>query len=369
MSKKIKITLIAVIVLFIAGMAFYPVVNRSFLQKREEGKASPQEKGKGNGNDKKALNINAKIIKYESLDDIFLSKGRLLPDEEVDLSFETSGKITHIYFKEGTFVRKGELLAKVNDAPLQAELKKLEAQLPLAQDRVFRQKSLLEKDAVSQEAYESVNTDLEKLNADIELVKAQIDQTELRAPFDGLVGLRMVSEGAYASPTTNITRLTKITPLKIEFSVNEAQASAIKPGTELHFSLVKDLNKYAASVYAIESNLDQQTFMLKARALYPNTDGRLKPGYSVNIEIKLQEIKNAIIVPSMSVVAEMGRSIAYVYRDGKAHQAVLEKGMRTANSVQIVEGLSVGDTLITTGVMQLRDGMPIVIDHLNDDGK
>lgn len=362
MTKKTKIALIAIIVLFIAGMAFYPSIKNLFSSGEDPSQSQPAAKGGSGG--QRVLNVNAQILKYENLDDIFRTKGLLIPDEEVDLSFETAGKITDIYFKEGTLAKKGELLAKVNDKPLQAELKKLEAQMPLAQDRVFRQKSLLDKDAVSQEAYEQVMTDLEKLNADIELVKARIAQTELRAPFDGIIGLRLVSEGTYASPTTIITKLTKITPLKIEFSVNEKQASEIKQGTNLTFSLSNDLNKYQASVYAVESNLDRQTLTLKARALYPNVGGKIKPGHSADIEIKLSEIKNTLVIPSLSTIAEMGRDIAYVYKNGKAQQVILKKGMRTASSIQIIEGLHVGDTLITTGVMQLRDGMSVSLDNI-----
>lgn len=363
MSKKTKVILLVIIVLIIAGMAFYPKIK--LLLSSEEGLPAPANTGSptGNSNNRPNLNVNAMVLEYENLDDIVIGTGRLIPDEEVDLSFETSGKITSIQFKEGTNVKKGQLLAKVNDKPLQAELRILETQVPLAQDRVYRQKTLLAKDAVSQEAYESVNTDLDKLMADIELVKARIAQTELRAPFDGVIGLRQVSEGTYASPTTIIARLTKITPLKIEFSIPEKQADAIKVGTNLTFSLDNDLNEYQAKVYALESNLDATTFTMGIRALYDNAGGRLQPGRSVKIEIKLREIKNTIVVPGISVLAEMGRDIAYVYKDGKAHQVTLTKGMRTASSIQVVEGLNVGDTLLVTGVMQLRDGLPVVIDR------
>ncbi|WP_165024161.1 efflux RND transporter periplasmic adaptor subunit [Dysgonomonas sp. ZJ279] len=361
MNKKAKIVLIIVIVLIIAGMAFYPNIKNMLPIK--DGKL---EIPISNGNrEQRSLNVNAQVLKYENLDDIFRTKGILMPDEEVDLSFETSGKITNIYFKEGTIVNKGDLLAKVNDQLLQAELKKLEAQKPLAEDRVFRQKSLLEKDAVSQEAYESVNTELGKLNADIELVRSKIAQTELRAPFSGIIGLRFISEGTYVSPTTIISKLTKVSPLKIEFSVNERQANEIKPGTVLTFSLDNDLNKYQANVYAIESNLDRQTLTLKARAIYQNPGGRLKPGHSANIEIKLQQIRNTLVVPSLATIAEMGRDIAYIYKDGVARQVTVKKGMRTASSVQILDGLSLGDTLLISGVMQLRDGIPVTLDNIN----
>lgn len=158
---------------------------------------------------KRVLNVNAKIIKPQLLTDQIQISGSLMPDEEVDLSFETSGKIVEINFDEGSAVKKGQLLAKVNDRQLQAQLQRLVAQLKLAEDRVFRQNALLERDAVSKEAYEQVKTELATLNADIDLVKANIAMTELRAPFDGVIGLRQVSVGSYASPTTIVAKLTK----------------------------------------------------------------------------------------------------------------------------------------------------------------
>ncbi|MDR1505392.1 MAG: efflux RND transporter periplasmic adaptor subunit [Prevotella sp.] len=365
MNRKTKIALVVVIVLLIAGMAFYPKI-KEIVSPGEEISPTKQDSSPGGNRLRNTLNVNAMILKPDNLTETIREKGLLIPDEEVDLSFETSGKITEIHFNEGSNVRKGQLLAKVNDKPLQAELKKLKAQVPLAQDRVFRQKALLAKDAVSQEAYESVNTELDKLMADIELTESRIAQTELRAPFDGIVGLRLVSEGTYASPSTIVTRLTKISPLKVEFSVGEAYVNNIKAGTPITFTFDNDLSTYGATVYAVESNLDKVTLTLKARALYPNVGGRLKPGLSTNVEIRLQEIKNTIVVPSLSTIAEMGRDIAYVYKGGKAHQVTLKKGMRTAASVQILNGLNVGDTLLVTGVMQLRDGLPVTIDNFVD---
>ncbi|GHS98045.1 MexH family multidrug efflux RND transporter periplasmic adaptor subunit [Bacteroidia bacterium] len=308
------------------------------------------------------LNVNVKVIEPENLIDMIRATGNLMPDEDVDLTFETSGKITNLYFQEGHAVKKGELLAKVNDKPLQAELNKLEAQIPLAEDRVFRQKALLEKDAVSKEAYEQVTTELEKLHADIDLAKARIAQTELRAPFDGVIGLRQVSEGSYASPTTIIASLTKIIPLKIEFSIPERHLNVIVPGTHLTFR-TSDATSYGASIYAIESHVDVNTHTLKARAIYPNLNGKLKPGVMASIEILSNEIKNALVVPNEAIIAEMGRDIAYIYSNGKAKQVELKKGLRTESSIQIVDGLNKGDTLIISGIMQLRDGLPVIIEN------
>lgn len=362
MRKSVKITIVVGIVLLILGMVFYPTIKNSFVADNKQPTSAGPMASRGG----QSLSVNAIVLQPRSLNDVFRTKGVLLPDEEVNLIFETSGKITQINFKEGTFVNKGQLLAKVNDAPLQAELKKLEAQLPLAQERVYRQRTLLDKDAVSQEAFETVTTELDKLKADIELVKARIAQTELRAPFSGMIGLRMVSEGAYASPQVMVSKLTKISPLKIEFSVNERQEDEIVDGTKLTFTVEGDLNTYEASVYAVETSLEANTLSLKARARYANPGGKMKPGRSANIEIQLREITNTLVIPSISSIAEMGQDIAYTYKNGKAHRVVLTKGLRTASSVQILEGLNIGDTLLTTGVMQLRDGMNISIAKLEE---
>lgn len=358
MNRKTRIITVIFIALLLLGMIFSSQIKTLFKSDNSDIVRRVGDRGQPE------LIVNATILRPQTLQNMFRSKGILLPDEEVNLTFETSGKITDIYFEEGSHVQKGTLLAKVNDEPLRAELKKLEAKLPLAEARVYRQRTLLEKDAVSQETYQTVITELETLKADIELTKARIAQTELRAPFSGIIGLRFVSEGAYASPSVVVAKLTKISPLKVEFSVNESQANEIKPGTQLVFKVDNDLNSYNASVYAVEPQLDEKTFSLKARALYPNTDGKIKPGQSATIEIELSKIEQAIVIPAISAIAEMGRDIAYIYDNGKAKRVTITKGLRTASSVQIVDGLRAGDTLLVTGVMQLRDGMPVKIETI-----
>ena len=212
MNKKTKWGIIILVGAGIIGGGIYSQLPK----KNDELAAADKVMGGNQKKGKQILNVNAKVIKPQLLTDEFTTTGVLLPDEEVDLSFETSGKIVEINFEEGTSVKKGQLLAKVNDRQLQAQLQRLVSQLKLAEDRVFRQDALLKRDAVSKEAYEQVKTDLATLNADIEIVKANIELTELRAPFDGIIGLRQVSVGTYASPTTVVAKLTKIAPLKAD---------------------------------------------------------------------------------------------------------------------------------------------------------
>ena len=365
MTKKAKWAVLAAIALLVIGMIVYPKMKRSTgtIDKTAQGPA------KSSSADK-VLNVEAEVLDYCTLTDKIIRTGSTMPDEEVDLSFESSGKIVDIYFQEGSHVRAGELLAKINDAPLQAQFKKLQAQVQLATDRVYRQRTLLEKDAVSQEAFEQVQTEYEQLMADIELVKANIAQTELRAPFDGVIGLRMVSEGAYATPSTVIAKLTKVAPIKIEFSIPESYATQVRKGSKIVFSMEQDglMKDYNATVFAVESVVDAETRSLKVRALYPNTDERIVPGRFVSVEVVREEISNAIAVPSEAVVPEMGRQIVYLYRNGKAQPQEIVLGLRTEDKVQAVQGLEKGDTLLTTGVMQLRTGMNVRIENLKTGG-
>lgn len=358
MNKRLKWGIITVIGVGLIGGGIY-----SQLPKENEELAAADKIMNTGSKTKKILNINATIIKPQVLTEDIPIIGSLIPDEEVDLSFETSGKIIEINFEEGTTVKKGQLLAKVNDRPLQAQLQRLVSQLKLAEDRVFRQDALLKRDAVSKEAYEQVKTELAILNADIESVEAQIEQTELRAPFDGVIGLRQVSVGTYASPTTVVAKLTKISPLKVEFAVSERYARDIKVGTNLTFTLEGSLNKYQAQVYARESSLDLNTHTLTVRALYPNPTG-IMPGRYAAITLRKQEFQDALAVPSQAIVPEMGKDKVFLYKNGKAEPVEITTGIRTESMVQAVKGLAEGDTVIISGTQQLRTGMPVTIDNI-----
>ena len=353
MKKYLKWGLVALIILGTAVFGYFQLMPK---ENEELTLADTQPKG-----GKKVLEVSARIISPRLLTDEIPVIGRLVPDEEVQLSFETSGKITDIYFQEGSSVKKGTLLAKVNDAQLQAQLARLEAQVPLAKERVYRQSTLLQRDAVSKEALEIVKTELATLNADIEKTKAQIEQTELRAPFDGVIGLRQVSVGSYASPSTVVAKLTSVTPIKIEFSVPERYASEVKRGTNLEFTVEGKREAFKAQVYATEASLDAETHTLLVRALYPNANGELLSGQYAGIRLKQKEVADAIAIPSEAIVPEMGKNKVFVYRDGKAEPVVVVTGIRTDSEIQIVSGLEFGDTILTSGTLQLRKGSAVKI--------
>jgi len=346
---------ISLALLVIIGMIIYPKL------RKEDEYASPR------STQRPPLNVSFEIIQPQAISEQINVVGSLFPDEEVDLTFESSGKLIGIFFREGTMVQKGDLLAKINDQPLQAQLKRLTSQLPLTENRVFRQKTLLEKDAVSQEAFEQVTADLNQLQSDIALVKAQIAQTELKAPFDGYIGLRTVSEGNFVSPTTVIARLTKIAPMKINFSVPERYAFQIQKGTKIKFQKDTDLTQTEATVYALGAMINQETRTLDVRAIFPNSRKEFMPGAFVTIEIMLDEIPDAIAIPSQAIIPEMGIDKVFLYREGKAQPREVIAGLRTESRVQIIKGLQMGDTLLTSGMLQLRTGMPVVLTNRQND--
>jgi membrane fusion protein (multidrug efflux system) len=360
MNKKFRLVLTILIIVFIAGMIAWPKV-KPLLSAKPKGPGQGPMMGQGA---RQALNVSGFLIKPTQLSDLRNTNGTLRPDEEVDLSFETSGKIVSIKFTEGTRVKKGDLLAKINDKPLQAQLEKLLAQQKLAEAKEFRQRSLLDRDAISKESYDQIVTELQTIQADINLIRARISETELHAPFDGIIGLRYLSEGFYANSSTKIAKLIKISPLKLEFSIPEQYADEIKIGFPVSFKVVGSNKVYTAKVYAVDPKIELTTRTIVLRALYDNKNEELKSGRYAAVSLLLSQIENAIAIPTEALVPEMEGEIVYVYRKGKASVVKVDIGLRTESMIQVVNGLKFGDTLLTTGILQLRHNLPVVLDTL-----
>jgi membrane fusion protein (multidrug efflux system) len=358
MNKRLRTTITILLIVFLSGIVFYPKYKPFLVKKmkRQNNVQAPLRQVQ------QKLNAVGYIVVPTHMSELIISTGTLRPDEEVDLSFETSGKIVKINFTEGTRVKKGDLLAKINDMPLQAQLEKLQVQLKMSEAKEFREKSLLDRDAISQESYDQIQTDVQSINADINLIKARISETELRAPFDGIIGLRYLSEGSYATPSTKIAKLIKTSPIKIEFSIPEKYASEIRIGYPITFSIDGSNTIFKASVYAIDPKIDIDMRTIVLRALYPNKDEELKSGRYASITLELSRIDNAVSIPTEALIPEMEGEKVFIYKQGKAQTVKVKTGLRTEAKIQITDGLKFGDTLITTGIMQLRQNLPVVLD-------
>lgn len=311
----------------------------------------------GRGGGRGPVSVNAVIVEAGVLDDDLRVTGTILPNEQVELQSETNGKITGIYFREGEVVGRGKLLVKINDAELRAQLKRAVHRRTLAAAKEARTKQLLEKNAVSPADYDVAISELNTANAEIELIQAQLDKTEVRAPFGGVIGFRQVSLGSYISPVTRIATLSSTDPVKIEFYVPERYGAAVRRGSAIRFSVDDSEAQVTGSVYAIEPRVEQSTRTLQVRATAANPGGRLMPGSFAEVSLRLTRSEKALTIPSEAVVPQAGgKASVFVARDGKAEQRQVDIGLRTARSVEVLSGLQPGDTVISSGLQMLKPG-------------
>ncbi len=312
------------------------------------------------------LPVSVFVVSPGGLTDLIVASGTVLANEEVQLSAEEAGRITSINFVEGSTVKKGAVLVAINDSELVAQLNKVKYNQKLAEEREQRSRTLLQKEAVSQEEYDRMLTDLNTVKAEASLIMAQLEKTKIIAPFTGTIGLRQVSEGAFVTPGQRIATLTQLQPVKIEFSVPERFAQSVTKNSKIKFTMEGDTNKYTAEVYAVEPSIDPSTRSVSVRALHPNKNHELRPGSFARIEFKLNHMENALQVPAQAVIPELGGYKVFKISNGMAVQAEISVGIRTSEMVQVTQGLNPGDTVITTGILQLRNGMRVSISNISE---
>ena len=321
---------------------------------KDGGKKDDASKKSGGGKPSAPLKVTTFMVTPTLFAETISATGTVLADEGVELQPEINGKIMSINFKEGGAVKKGDLLLKLNDSDLRANLDRYQYSKKLAEVRFRRYSQLLSQKMVSQDDYDSVLSEMNVQQSFIDLYQAQIQKTEIRAPFDGVVGLRYVSVGAFVNATTRIATLQRLNDLKIDFAVPEKYSGRIKVGTEITFTVAGGLQKYAARIAALDPRIDNATRTLLVRAVCANSDGRLLPGAFTNVSIPLEQITNALMVPAEAVVAGLDEKNVFVIKDGVAERRAVETGSRTATQVHIVSGLQVGDQVITSGLQQMR---------------
>jgi membrane fusion protein (multidrug efflux system) len=315
----------------------------------------------GMQNKGKAVTVTGVIVSPRDMDNKILTTGSVLANEEIELRSEVPGRIISINFEEGKPVRKGELLVKINDQELQAQLNKLYHDQSLAKDDVFRKQKLLEMQAVSQEEYDKATNQLGIVEDQMELIRSQIAKTEIYAPFSGLVGLRYVSPGGFLSSSTLIARLQQIDPVKIDFAIPEKYQEKIHPGSIIQFQVEGMDSTFSGRVYAIEPKIDPSTRNVSIRAICQNSRSILVPGAFAKVEVLLDKIPDAMIIPSEAIIPQINGEKVYLFKNGKAISQMIETGIRTDREVQVEKGLKANDTVITTGLLQIKEGIDVKI--------
>jgi len=308
--------------------------------------------------------IEAIIVQPQILHNRIFTTGTLLANEEVELRPEIGGRVTGVYFEEGSQVKKGTLMLKINDSELKAGLKRKLIEEKLASDEEQRRKGLLNINGISKEEYERSLNGLEVIRAEREIIESQLAKTEIVAPFDGVVGLRQVSEGSYVTSNALIATMQQVDPMKVEFSVPEKHAGQVKDGLEVKVQTGESGREFNGTIFAVESKIELSTRTIKARARIANPRQDLIPGSFAKVEINLETIKDAIVIPSGAVIPELSGEKVFLYEGGKARAVPITTGIRTESGTQVVNGVKSQDTLILTGLLQISNGSVVFIKEI-----
>lgn len=322
--------------------------------------------GSGGGpGGKYKVQVTAHVVRPKTLQEKVVSTGTLQASEDIQLKSEAAGRIVRLPLHEGNRVPKGTLLVKINDADLQAQLIKAKAALETARTNLVREKRLLARNFISQQEYDLAKEALESARGDVQLLVAQIQKTEVRAPFAGVVGLKLVSLGGFVSVGSPIANFVSDAPLNVVFSVPEQYYDSVSPGKVVDFTVQGADSSYSAKVSAVDPKVDENTRTVNVRAVCDSTDSALAPGSFAHLTLVVRELPEALSVPSQALVPNVSGQQVYVLRQGAAVAQKVQIGLRTDVDVEITAGIRPGDTVITTGVTLIRPGSPVEVKSLN----
>ena len=349
---KVKYIVYAVLVIGIGALIYYRI---------SDNKAQKDSGGPGGGGPRPAMAVSGMVVKPQEFANTLSLSGSIEANEQVQLRSEVSGIAEKIYFTEGTKVTKGQVLIKINDVELRAQLNQAQTRQNLASENARRAKLLFEKEAISREEYDIATADYKTAQAQTQLINAQIAKTSIRVPFSGTIGLRSISPGTFVTPETLIATLVNSSQIKITFSIPEKYASQVKNNATLNFTVAGRGDTFQAKIYALEPAVDEATRTLRVRALAQNPEGKLLPGTFANVILPLDKIDDAFLIPTEAIVPVQGGKKVFVSENGKAKEVKVQTGTRTDKDIVVLEGLKEGDTVITTGILTLKADAPVKV--------
>ena len=329
-------------------------------------KEEKTQKQTGKQNNAGPLKVEAIVIGSTSISNKIEVAGNILPFELTEIRPEISGRVVQINFKEGSIASKNELLIKLFDGDLQAQLKKLLVQLQIAEKTEERQRELLKINGISQQDYDLSLLQVNNIKADIELIRVNITKTEIRAPYSGRIGLRNISLGAYITPSNIITTISQVDKKKITFSIPEKYSSLISQDMNIDFEIEGSETKYTAKVIASESIIEAETRNLKILASIANADQKLVPGTFAKVNLILGKNDQAIVVPSQAIIPSSRSKQLVVYRNGTPDFVNITTGTRGVETVEITSGVKIGDTIVTTGLLFIRKDSKLAISKIKN---
>ncbi len=338
-----------------------------YVLRTPTGRASPEPAASGSARPAaEAVPVDGLKLKPKPVALVATAVGTLVANESVQIASELSRRVVKVLAKDGAVVKKGELLFKLDDADLVAQMSELSVRKKLALDVEARQKKLRAEGLATEADYERARTDLALVEAQMVSLGVTISRTNIRAPFDGRLGLRAVSEGAMVSPQTTLVTVQDDTSLKLDVALPERYAPYVRVGQKFGFRVDGRSGAREATVVAVEPEVDQVTRSVRLRGVLDNSDGSLMPGGFVQVEFPLSREDGGLLVPAAAVVPSLGGHGVYREKDGKAELAPVEIGVRTATEVQITKGLAAGDVVLVTNLLRLRPGAVIKLGKVEE---
>ncbi|MEJ6981680.1 efflux RND transporter periplasmic adaptor subunit [Pedobacter sp. P351] len=354
---KLKHIIYAVLIICFGSLIVY----RISKNKEVAGQGGGGKKGGPGGSEQRPMSVNGIVVMPVNFANSLTVTGSIDANEEVRIISEVSGIIKGIYFNEGSNIRRGQALVKIDDSELRAQLAQANTKQNLSSENERRARLLLQKEAISREEYDIASADFRTSRAQTQLIRAQIAKTVISAPFSGRIGLRAVSVGEYVTPAMPITNLVSINPVKITFSVPEKYSRQVTAGTAINFTVAGSTQVYTARVYAIEPRIEAATRTLQLRARADNPSGLLIPGSFANISLPLTTIENAILVPTEAIIPVQDGKKVFVTDSGKAKEVMVQTSTRTEKDILVTSGLKAGDTVLTTGIMTMKEGNKVKV--------
>jgi membrane fusion protein (multidrug efflux system) len=300
------------------------------------------------------------LARPQNIDEVIRTDGELYAWQRVELQSEVNGRVVALHLPEGERVRKGKVLVRMDSRELRAELDQIEAELQLARKKWARQQTLQANDMASEETVEELRRDVRTREAERDRLRAAIQKTLLRAPFTGRVGLHNIVEGAYLNSQQVITELIDDRRLKLDFALAEQYTGQVAAGDTVTFTTnVNPDSPQVAVVYAVSPSIAVESRRLQVRAEVPNASGRFKPGLFAEVELPVRRRSRAIMIPNIALIPTRDRKEVFVYENGRARARALVTGFRSEKRVEVIQGLERGDTVLTSGLLQLQDGQSV----------
>lgn len=294
----------------------------------------------------------------------------------VDLTVETTGIVQDVLFVANQRVEAGDVLVQLDNVVQVADLDAARAQAELDQQVLERAQELLRRGVGSETTVESAKAAATASTSQVAKLQAVLDQKQLKAPFSGTIGIPRVEKGQYIAPGNAVATLQDLETMRADFSVPEQNLQLVKIGQPVRFGLSEDRMEFGGKITGIEPRVDPQTRLVAIRAEIENPDGRLSPGQFVQVRVELPVEDGVIAVPQTALTASLYGDYLYVVvpaQDGQAsaqdepkfvaRQIFVRPGRRTGGMVEIGEGVSAGDEIVTAGQNRLSNNAPVAVDN------